>query len=113
VPSRYTISSLDLDRQIKSHLEQAEREVRAAMGVARQGRRVVGGPLARRTERDLGVLVRAIESVRSLSKADAQTDPDLIPEDVRAQEWRETREVTRQARLTAIQGSESPARGDG
>jgi len=84
-----------------------------SLGVARQGRRVVGGPLARRTERDLGVLVRAIESVRSLSKADAQTDPDLIPEDVRAQEWRETREVTRQARLTAIQGSESPARGDG
>ena len=111
MPSRPTISTLDLDRQIKSHLEQAEREVRAAMGVARQGRRVAGGPLARRTERDLGVLMTAIESVRSLSKTNS--DPDLIPEDVRAQEWREGREAARQARLAAQQGSESPARGDG
>ena len=112
--ARRSDSPLNLDQQIHTHLGRAEKALQAAISVARTGRKVVGPYRARRTERDLGKALTAVTSIRSLGApaTAGESDPDLMPEDERANSWREARESARTARIAALQGDIKP-RGEG
>jgi hypothetical protein len=75
------------DRLIEERVRRAERELQDAMQIARRSKQ----PRANEVFRSLSRLASALNDVGTVASKYAEDDPDLMPEEERANRWREAR----------------------
>jgi hypothetical protein len=97
---RAKIAGIDVDRQIADHVTRAQRELEAAVAIARRSRKT-SGQRARRAERDLGQALRTLDDVSVIGGS--REDPDGMSEEDRNQHYRERRERERTLRAEVQQ----------
>jgi len=101
--SRYRArtATSETDRQITRHLDEASRHVGLALEQLRQNR-TAGRPRKRRVEDELHRALGMLAEVGTVeSRYGSGEDPDLIPEETRAERWRAERKAERQAEREA------------
>jgi uncharacterized membrane protein YccC len=97
--SRYRAKTAasETDRQIARHLDEASRHVEQALEQLRQNR-TAARPRKRRVEDELHRALGMLAGVGTVeNRYGSDEDPDLIPEETRAERWRAERKAERQA----------------
>jgi hypothetical protein len=92
------------DRAVRQKVAAAQRALQEALRICRMARqgRAAEGRRARAVERDLSRALGALGSVRRLSPLYDLTDPDLMSEDERMEQWRAEQEAAAQAQAQAL-----------
>jgi len=98
--SRISNAPSEEDRQIGELLLKARNAVEAAVQVTRQSK--TAGYRQRRTERDLGRALEALNNVGTIAPRYGANDPDLVSEDDRIRAFRERQEQKRLAAVAAV-----------
>jgi hypothetical protein len=102
--NRASTAKSEADRVVQTHVANAERALRAALRVCKQARRGTGTVEARRAprvERDIARALSALAGVGRLTPIYDLDDPDLIPEETRAEMARLAADQRREARRQA------------